>query len=109
MHKRSSEGSIERAIEESWYPDTPDPVSIFVWVEVDATREFNRDSSFFIRDKTKWLIKIKAAEKIFKARIAEALLSDSLYVRTYAELIQKQTKSRKEKNAQLRAARRKSS
>jgi hypothetical protein len=118
MHKRSTEGSIEQAIEKAWYPNEEDPVSIYMWVPLDARREFSRDMTTVLRtavprhywmsSRTKWITQIKEGEKVIKARMAEALISDSEYVRTYAELLLIQARARKEHNAKLRAARRKS-
>ena len=108
MLKRSTEGSIERAVEKAWYPDEEDPVSIYLWVPLDARREFSRDPGHYWMSRTKWITQIKEGEKVIKARMAEALISDSEYVRTYAELLLIQARARKEHNAKLRAARRKS-
>lgn len=107
MLKRSVEGSIERALEESWYPNELEVVTIYRWFPNDATREFSRTfdraTGLAYKAKTKWINKIRACEKIIKSRMMEALTSDSEYVRTYAELLVTQAKLRKE-NVKLRAA-----
>ena len=108
--KRSEEGSIERALEESWYPtQSHDQVlSIYLWLSEDATQEFSRTTKGIsgCLSKSKWLAKIKSSERIIKSRLNEALFSDSRYVRTYAELLLNQSKIRKE-NAKLRRENRK--
>ena len=81
--------TLEHKIEQLWYKD-PDPYTIMFWNPEAAHEEFSgiNNSSFYPpQTKTKWLRSVSQTKRLVKKCLAEALLSKSEYVRTYAELL----------------------
>ena len=80
--------TLEHKIEQFWYK-SPCPFTIMLWSAKDAREEFARDTLGICLPQTKanWLKSVTQVEGLIKKSLAEALLSKSEYVRTYAELL----------------------
>lgn len=91
----SPEGTFERAVEEAWYPDEINPLSVGCWNEEDAHKDYfllRTEDSYFLtnrarRNRSLWRLGAKRAKKVIRARLGEALISEAAYLRAYAKLI----------------------
>ena len=90
--------TIEHLIELSWYGSESDPVSILRWSVEDAQIEFTRRTAYspVHRSYKQWVKRIIKAEKIIKKHLAEALLSESPYLREYARLLSERKRKSRE-------------
>ena len=85
--------SIEHKIEQVWYGDAYNAFSIVYWSPQDARREFyllrskNNSSESLLRLQMTNQKKSKVVNELIARSLAEALLSTSPYIRTWAELV----------------------